>query len=72
VVVKKKLEVNKTSVADIIYLIMSNTGMTQEQAAVTVQSILTYMKQHTKDPLHKIVQQLFGGSRNDQQQASMN
>ena len=61
---KKKAEVNKITVSDIIYLIMSNTGMTQEQAAVTVQNILTYMKEHTADPLHKIVQYLFGDNQN--------
>jgi hypothetical protein len=43
---------------------MSNTGMTQEQAAITVQNILTYMKEHTSDPLHKIVQYFFGDNQN--------
>jgi len=66
--VKKKPEINKTSLSDIIYLIMSNTGMTQEQAAITVQNILTYMKQ-TKDPLHKVVRALFGGG---EQRATLN
>jgi hypothetical protein len=67
--VKKKPEINRTSLSDIIYLIMSNTGMTQEQAAVTVQNILTYMKTHTKHPLHKAVRTLFG---NDEQRATLN
>lgn len=63
---KKKPEIKNTSISDIIYLIMSNTGMTQEQAAITVQNILTYMKEHTKDPLHKVVRALFGGSGGEQ------
>ena len=66
---KKKQEINKTSLSDIIYLIMSNTGMTQEQANITVQNILTYMKTHTKDPLHKVVRTLFGGG---EQRATLN
>jgi hypothetical protein len=71
VVVKKKPEINNTSISDIIYLIMSNTGMTREQAAITVQNILTYMKEHTKDPLHKVVRALFG-SGNGEQRATLN
>jgi hypothetical protein len=67
--VKKKQEINRTSLSDIIYLIMSNTGMTQEQAAITVQNILMYMKEHTKDPLHKVVRTLFGGG---EQRATLN
>ena len=61
---KKKAEISRMTMSDIIYLIMSNTGMTQEQAAITVQNILTYMKEHTADPLHKIVQYFFGANQN--------
>lgn len=64
---KKKPEINQASVSDIIYLIMSNTGMTREQAAITVENIVNYMREHTSEPLHKIVQLIFGGNRNDQQ-----
>ena len=67
---KKKPEINNTSISDIIYLIMSNTGMTQEQAAITVQNILTYMKEHTKEPLHKVVRALFGSG--SEQRATLN
>ncbi|MGB8194511.1 MAG: hypothetical protein WCF67_21445 [Chitinophagaceae bacterium] len=63
---KKKPEITTSSVSDIIFLIMSNTGMTREQAAITVDSIITYMKEHTTEPLHKVVQLLFGNNRNDQ------
>ncbi len=69
---KKKPEINKTSISDIIFLIMSNTGMTQEQAAITVQNILCYMKEHTTDPLHKAVRALFGNGKNEEQQATLN
>ena len=61
---KKKATISKTSVSDLIYLVMSNTGMTQEQAAITVENILTYMREHTTHPLHKIVQYLFGDTQN--------
>ena len=63
---KKKPEINKSSISDIIFLIMSNTGMTREQALITVENIVAYMKEHTSEPLHKIVQYIFGGNRNDQ------
>jgi hypothetical protein len=66
VIVKKKPEISKSSVSDIIFLIMSNTGMTREQALITVENIVSYMREHTSEPLHKIVQYLFGGNRNDQ------
>jgi hypothetical protein len=62
-----KTELNKLTVSDIIFLIMSNTGMTREQAAITVQNILAYMKEHTTEPLHKLVQHLFGNSKNEEQ-----
>ncbi|HYF31897.1 MAG TPA: hypothetical protein VD993_12325 [Chitinophagaceae bacterium] len=64
VVVRKKADISRTSVSDIIFLIMSNTGMTREQAAITVENILTYMREHTADPLHKIVQYFFGDDQN--------
>ena len=63
---KKRPEISKASVSDIIFLIMSNTGMTREQALITVENIVTYMREHTTEPLHKIVQTLFGSARNDQ------
>lgn len=63
---KKKPEISRSSVSDIIFLIMSNTGMTREQAMITVDNIVTYMREHTSEPLHKAVQYLFGGNRNDQ------
>ena len=58
------MDIGKTSVSDIIYLIMSNTGMTREQAAITVDNIIAYMKEHTAHPLHKIVQHFFGDNPN--------
>jgi hypothetical protein len=39
---------------------MSNTGMTREQAAITLDSILAYMKQHSNDPLAKLTKAVFG------------
>lgn len=63
---KKKPEISRSSVSDIIFLIMSNTGMTREQALITVDNIVAYMREHTTEPLHKVVQYLFGGNRNDQ------
>ena len=50
---------------------MSNTGMTREQAAVTLDNILAYMKQHRTDPLAKLTKAMFGLNR-DTKSASLN
>jgi hypothetical protein len=72
VFVKRKTEISNLTVSDIIFLIMSNTGMTREQAAITVQNIVAYMREHTTEPLHKIVQHFFGGTMNEERQAKLN
>lgn len=69
--VKRKIQINRISVADIIFLLMSNTGMTREQAMTTLDSILAYMKQHSSDPLAKLTKFVLGfGS--DNENASLN
>jgi hypothetical protein len=70
-VVKRKHQVDRTSVTDMIFLLMSNTGMTREQAAITLDSILSYMKQHSNDPLAKLTKMVFGTNR-DNNNASLN
>lgn len=70
-VVKRHRRITKTSVTDFIYLLMSNTGMTQEQAATTLDSILAYMKQHSSDPLARLSKFVFGSNR-DNENASLN
>ena len=69
--VKRKNKVNHTSVSDIIFLLMSNTGMTREQAAITLDGILNYMKHHSSDPMAKLTRFVFGMNR-DNENASMN
>ena len=54
-----------------IFLLMSNTGMTREQAATTLDSILDYMKQHSSDPIAKLTKLVFGINR-DNNNASLN
>jgi hypothetical protein len=54
-----------------IFLLMSSTGMTREQAATTLDSILEYMKQHSTDPVAKITKMVFGTNR-DNNNASLN
>ena len=68
---KHKRHINRTSVTDFIFLLMSNTGMTREQAAVTLDNILAYMKQHRTDPLAKLTKAMFGLNR-DTKSASLN
>jgi putative ribosome biogenesis GTPase RsgA len=69
--VKRKNEISRTSITDIIYLMMSNTGMTREQAATTIDSILAYMKQHSTDPLARLTKLVFG-LNNDNKNATLN
>ena len=45
--------------------------MTREQAAITLDSILAYMKQHSSDPLSKLTKAVFGLNR-DGKDASLN
>ena len=68
---KRKQQIHKTSVTDVIFLLMSNTGMTREQAAITLDSILAYMKQHSNDPLAKLTKAVFGLNR-ESKNASLN
>ena len=68
---KRKQQINRMSVTDLIFLMMSNTGMTREQAAITLDSILAYMKQHSSDPLCKLTKAVFG-SNGDGKDASLN
>ena len=68
---KRKNQISRTSISDIIFLMMSNTGMTREQASTTVESILNYMKQHTSEPLSKLTRVVFGLNR-DNEKATLN
>ena len=70
-IVKRKSHINRTSISDIIFLMMSNAGMTQEQAATTLDSILAYMKQHGTDSIAKLARSVFGGNRRNEN-ASLN
>jgi hypothetical protein len=70
-VVKRKTQINRTSISDMIFLLMSNTGMTREQAATTLEGILSYMKQHSGEPIAKLTRIVFGINA-DNKNASMN
>jgi len=69
--VEKKNQIYRSSVSDIIYLLMSNTGMSRDQAAVTLEGILQYMKHQSKDPLAKLSRYIFGMNE-DKENASLN
>jgi hypothetical protein len=69
--VKRKNQISRTSVTDIIFLLMSNTGMSREQAATTLDAIFSYMKQHGTDPLSRLTRFVFGVDR-DNENASLN
>jgi hypothetical protein len=54
-----------------IFLLMSNTGMTREQAETTLDGILSYMRQHSGEPIAKLTRIVFGINA-DNKNASMN
>ena len=68
---KKRGKISRTSVTDIIFLMMSNTGMTREQASATLDSILAYLKQHSSEPLAKLTKVVLG-VQSDNNKASLN
>ncbi|MBC7829546.1 MAG: hypothetical protein H7122_17510 [Chitinophagaceae bacterium] len=68
---KRKTQINRTSITDIIFLMMSGTGMTREQAATMLESIITYMKQNSSDPLAKLTKAVLGINR-DNKNTSLN
>jgi len=45
---------------------MSNTGMTRELAACTIEEILNYIRYRSSDPLTKVSRQIFGMDRENE------
>jgi hypothetical protein len=69
--VKRKIHISRTSIADMVDLMMAQTGINREQAVIALDTIVHYMKKHPLDPLNKIVSYLFGNDR-DSGKGSLN
>ncbi len=48
------------SVQDFVYLMAAQSGISVEQASITIKSIIAYMQQHPTHPLQKAIAAIFG------------
>lgn len=53
------------SVKDFIYLMAAQSGISVEQASITLKSIMSYMQQHPTHPLQRAIAAIFGSKKND-------
>ena len=58
--VKRKIHISRTSIADFVDIMMAQTGINREQAVIALDTIVHYMKKHPLDPFNKLVGFLFG------------
>jgi len=50
----------KTSLLEMVDLIMAQAGINREQAAIAFDAVVHYMRLHPAEPLHKAFKVLFG------------
>jgi outer membrane protein assembly factor BamD (BamD/ComL family) len=48
------------SIKDFVYLMAAQSGISVEQASMTLKSIMSYMQQHPTHPLQRAIAALFG------------
>ena len=53
------------SIKDFVYLMAAQSGISVEQASITLKSIMSYMQQHPTHPLQRAIAALFGTKKND-------
>jgi len=56
---------------DFVYLMAAQSGISVEQASITLKSIMSYMQHHPAHPLQRAITALFG-SRKSSDDALMN
>ncbi|HEX6915572.1 MAG TPA: hypothetical protein VF145_10045 [Chitinophagaceae bacterium] len=55
------------SIKDFVYLMAAQSGISVEQASITLKSILNYMQHHPTHPLQRAISAIFGtGRKNDE------
>jgi hypothetical protein len=52
------------SVKDFVFLMAAQSGISVEQASITMKSIITYMQQYPTHPLQKAIAAIFGSRKN--------
>ncbi|HKP31513.1 MAG TPA: hypothetical protein VJT83_02255 [Chitinophagaceae bacterium] len=64
---KKNTRINRT-VQEFVYMLIAQTGMSQEQTNTTIETVITYFrKQPGTDPLTRLIAFFFGDSMKDEQ-----
>ena len=53
------------SIKDFVYLMAAQSGISVEQASITLKSIMSYMQQHPTHPLQRAIAAIFGTKKND-------
>lgn len=54
------------SIKDFVFLMAAQSGISVEQASMTLKSIMSYMQQHPTHPLQRAIAAIFGSDkRND-------
>jgi hypothetical protein len=54
------------SIRDFVYLMAAQSGISVEQASLTLKSIMSYMQHHPTHPLQRAIAALFGSKRSDE------
>ena len=60
---KRKMQITKTSIMDMVDFMMAQTGINREQATIAFDTIVHYIKKHPADPLNKLTGFLFGSEK---------
>jgi hypothetical protein len=53
------------SIKDFVYLMAAQSGISVEQASITLRSIMSYMQHHPTHPLQRAIAAIFGSKKND-------
>ena len=61
--VKRKMQITRTSIVDMVDFMMAQTGINRQQATIAFDTIVHYIKQNPRDPINKVVSYLFGQDR---------
>jgi hypothetical protein len=61
--VKRKLQITRTSLVDMVDFMMAQTGINRQQASIALDTIVHYIRKHPGEPFNKIVGYLFGSDK---------
>ena len=61
--VKRRIHINRSSLADMVDVMMAQTGINKEQACVALDTIVHYIRKHPGEPFNKLMSYLFGNDK---------